>query len=542
MPTQDISNIQKNKGEYPVFFKFHDLPEDVQTSKHVKYLVAEAAMKVVGFEAFRSLMVCEFSGRPGERPRLWKLFFWTEHARSTAVAKGMEFDGLLVRIYDKNPLRKVNSDGEEIEETKLHISNIPPSFEEEEIIPVLKKKGIVVTSRLKKEFIRKPEGKLTSKEDGCAFLFIQTPKEPLPSVLKVGPITVKLYHKEQKFCDNCRQFGHFKRNCKNKSVCSFCDEEGHTVDECLKFIEEERRLREEKERLEKEAERQRLVELETLQKQKEERERLIQQRIQQELEELRQKEAEEEERRLKKEAEERERLQQEMLERRKREEDERKKKDIEAREKEEEEQRRRKEEEDLKERETQRLREEEEKRKKEEEKQRKEKEQKEMEEKLKEEREASERQKEEDEKKRQEELIALAKLKEQEILKNKKEEEEYNSDYEYDVEERMEDVHEVWQEPQNENEPQANLNVTDDMKEQPSGNIDINEEDQDNNTKEDAPLEQVTSIYFGMGEAPTPRRQFERKIGQESTPRSRSASLKRKANDIDVSLAKKINM
>ena len=228
-----------NKGEYPVYVKFYDFPIQTQKSKHAEYLVASAAIKVVGAEAFRGLMICEFSGNPGERPGLWKLFLWNEVARAKLVSQGIVLEDIAIEVYSNNPLRKVNDDGIEIDETKLTISNVPPSFDDEEIITNLKKRGVNVTSKIRMDFIRNPDGKLSSKESGRRTVWMELPEKPLPKVIQVGPIKVKLYHKEMKRCLNCLQTGHDRRNCTNKMVCHFCKEEGHKTNECAKKREAE---------------------------------------------------------------------------------------------------------------------------------------------------------------------------------------------------------------------------------------------------------------------------------------------------------------
>ena len=260
MPTQNIDiAMQQKKGEFPVFVRFNDFPEEVQNSKHCEYYVASAAKAVIGAESFRGLMVCEFSGKPGERPTLWKLFCWNQVARSTLVSEGIELKGTSVTIFDSNPFKNVNADGKEIDETKLIVSNIPPSFDENEIINELKRRNIKITSKLKQEYIRKPDGKLTADELGKRTVWIEVPDKPLPGKIQIGPILAKVYHREQKKCTNCLQFGHLARNCRNDTVCNFCKKEGHKEEDCVEFqeykemqAEEERKKREEEWRLEKE--------------------------------------------------------------------------------------------------------------------------------------------------------------------------------------------------------------------------------------------------------------------------------------------------
>ena len=261
MPEQHINYSTgpsgSKKGEYPVFIKSDDLPQMVIESKHAEYSVAEAAMKVVGADAFRGLMICEFSGRRGERPSLWKLFFWNEVARAKVISCGLTFKSSKVEVFNQNPLKRgLNEFGDDIDETKVTFSNIPPSFDDSEIVNELKKRGYSVTSKAKKDFIRKPDGKLSAKEAGRILIWIEVPSEPLPKVMKIGPITAKVYHKEQKYCDNCHQYGHLKRNCKNKTACNYCKEEGHKMKDCVKYIEMKRQEEEEMHLAELEKERQ----------------------------------------------------------------------------------------------------------------------------------------------------------------------------------------------------------------------------------------------------------------------------------------------
>ena len=181
-------------------------------------------------------MICEFSGNPGERPGLWKLFLWNEVARAKLISEGIDLDGIAIEIFSNNPMKKINEAGEEICETKVTISNVPPSFDDEEIVTTLRKRGVNVTSKIRMDYIRNPDGKLSTKESGRRTVWIEIPERPLPKVLQVGPIKVKVYHKEMKRCDNCLQTGHDKRNCNNKIVCRFCQKEGHKISECAEYL------------------------------------------------------------------------------------------------------------------------------------------------------------------------------------------------------------------------------------------------------------------------------------------------------------------
>ena len=108
MPSQTLDMQAKkiNKGEFPVFVKFYDFPIKVQKSRHAEFLVASAAIKVVGAEAFRGLMICEFSGNPGERPGLWKLFLWNEVARAKLISEGIVLEGIAIEIFSNFPVEE----------------------------------------------------------------------------------------------------------------------------------------------------------------------------------------------------------------------------------------------------------------------------------------------------------------------------------------------------------------------------------------------------------------------------------------------------
>ena len=154
-----------NRGEIPVFLRFHDFPEIIQKSQHLEFLVAKAAINVVGDEAFRGLMDIDY-GRREERPQIWKLFVWNEVARAKLISQGIVLNDKAITVYNKNPLSRINDKGEEINETKLTIGNIPPSFDEGAIESCLVNIGVKFTSKLRVEYIRTPTGKLTDKITG----------------------------------------------------------------------------------------------------------------------------------------------------------------------------------------------------------------------------------------------------------------------------------------------------------------------------------------------------------------------------------------
>ena len=404
--------VNFNKGEIPVFLKFQDFPEKIQKSQHIEYLVAEAAIKVVGDEAFRGLMDVDY-GRRGERPQIWKLFVWNEVARAKLISSGIEMNGKAINVHNKNPMTRVDDNGEEIKETKLTIGNIPPSFDEGAIETCLSNKGVKFTSRLRIEYIRTPAGKLTDKITGRRTVWIETPEKTLPRIVKMGPIVATLYYREMKKCGNCLQHGHTKYTCKNKEVCLHCKREGHKREDCIDYLEDKERQEEqewndnEEDRRKEEEEQKKGSQDEEARKQKED--------------ELKKKKEEEEnikklekELQMKAEEEQKKKIAQEQ---KKKILEEQKKKIEEQKKKKEEEQRKRKEEEHKKKKA-------EEKRKKEEEEEQKKKEGEEEEQRKKEKEEEEQRKKEEEEEQRKKKEEEEQRKKDEEKQQEKKEEDQ----------------------------------------------------------------------------------------------------------------------
>ncbi|KAI8493302.1 hypothetical protein Bbelb_293060 [Branchiostoma belcheri] len=119
--------------------------------------------------------------------------------------------------------------------TRVVVSNIPLSYDNEEIAKTLRSRGYKLTSRVIDERARNKDGKLTRFLTGRRFLYIEKPATPLPKRMSVGLFQAEFYHREQKeanqtrrlICSNCLETGHHKSMCDKTVVCIQCRKPGH---------------------------------------------------------------------------------------------------------------------------------------------------------------------------------------------------------------------------------------------------------------------------------------------------------------------------
>jgi len=156
----------------------------------------------------------------------------------------------MVSVKSRNPfiVRDPGSDdrtGDRVAEqpttTRLVISDVPLSYSDSEILEVVKQLGAFVLSKLMAERDRDEAGKLTHWKTGRRFVYIQTPKVPLPGFADIGPFKAKLYHKEQKTakqqseaaCRKCLEKGHRAADCQAPIKCRQCFQEGHKAGDAV---------------------------------------------------------------------------------------------------------------------------------------------------------------------------------------------------------------------------------------------------------------------------------------------------------------------
>ena len=138
-----------------------------------------------------------------------------------------------MRTYNQHPHIGRGSNGNELPSTKLTIRDVPISYSDQSIESALVNKGVVLRSKIGKERVRDPEGKLTDWLTGARFVWIETPQYPLSRFLTMGPFRASLFHREMKeTCNKCLEKGHQARECKNEEVCHACHQPGHRKQDC----------------------------------------------------------------------------------------------------------------------------------------------------------------------------------------------------------------------------------------------------------------------------------------------------------------------
>ena len=154
----------------------------------------------------------------------------TARPRLTLLLSGIELRGVHFTLSDVNPFL-LGANGQEVETTRLTVSDIPLSYSNKDIEDNLKRLGCILLSNPKYEHERGEEGKLTRWKTGRRFVYIETPAVPLQRDVKIGIFSAKIYHKEQRnqvlMCYNCFEKGHLSRDCTNTMKCRACRQEGH---------------------------------------------------------------------------------------------------------------------------------------------------------------------------------------------------------------------------------------------------------------------------------------------------------------------------
>ena len=122
----------------------------------------------------------------------------------------------------------VGSNGDEVQSTRLIVSDVPLSSSNKDIEDTLLKLGCKLLSPRRDE-----KGLLTQWKTGRRYIFIAVPASSLQRDIKIGIFNAKLYHREQKSqrpvlsCYNCFERGHVRRECPNLMRCRVCRQEGH---------------------------------------------------------------------------------------------------------------------------------------------------------------------------------------------------------------------------------------------------------------------------------------------------------------------------
>ena len=214
-----------NTKVLPVFIHARSLPGEAEKNYTVSDICG-ACEKRTGYGTILG----------AQKLGVWRIYPNTEDSRTKLLLQGIVLRGVRVNVCDKNPLIVSSRDGDrEIETTRLTIGNIPLSFSNEEILDALKKLGVKSRSALFMERDRDHSGALTRWLTGRRFIYMETPEQPLPKRVEMGPFKATLFHFEQKEaqkqatpeCKKCLQPGHLAKDCENEIVCLSCKKPGH---------------------------------------------------------------------------------------------------------------------------------------------------------------------------------------------------------------------------------------------------------------------------------------------------------------------------
>lgn len=209
----------------PVFLRQRDFPSSVIDDKQNALNICLAAERVTGKETIHGAQAIR---------GLWRIYPLTKTARDLLLLEGVELGGQSLTLHGRNPFILNSSTGAEIPTTKLWVSDLPISIDNNDIESALVRVGCVLRSKLIMEKMRTREGTLTRFVTGRRFVFINVPSKPLERLFKVGSFTARLYYKElpspdrrPQVCSRCLQPGHHVSSCQNLVTCRACHMSGH---------------------------------------------------------------------------------------------------------------------------------------------------------------------------------------------------------------------------------------------------------------------------------------------------------------------------
>ena len=158
----------------PLFVKARDLPQSPVDYK--TYELCRSCESVSGPQSM------EGAQRIGG---LWRLYPGNSQARLTLLLSGIELRGVHVALSDVNRFL-LGASGQEVETSRLTVSDIPLSYSNKDIEDTFKRLGCILLSNLKYEHERDEKGKLTRWKTGRWFVYIETPAVPLQRDVKIG--------------------------------------------------------------------------------------------------------------------------------------------------------------------------------------------------------------------------------------------------------------------------------------------------------------------------------------------------------------------
>ena len=203
------------KAVLPVFIKAEQVPEGSSV-----FNLCEATEKVTGPATIDGATL--ISG-------LWRVYPLTEQARIKILNTPVQLQNVKLRFESFNPfIRRYG--GQEVEGTRLIISNLPFSYSMKAVENNLRASGYRLRSQIQFEKARGPDRMLSDWKTGRRYVWVDVPSKTMPKSIKMGDFMAYIYYKEMKKtqeCYRCLKVGHRASECQNEEVCLSCRKPGH---------------------------------------------------------------------------------------------------------------------------------------------------------------------------------------------------------------------------------------------------------------------------------------------------------------------------
>ena len=203
------------KAVLPVFVKSELLPEGTTV-----FNLCEATEKVSGPTTIDGATL--ISG-------LWRVYPLSEQSRIKILNAPIQIQNKNFRYESFNPfIRRYG--GQEVEGTRLIISNLPFSYSNKAVENNLRACGYRLRSQMQFEKARGPDRMLSDWKTGRRFVWVDVPSKTMAKSVKMGDFMAYIYYKEMKKtqeCYKCLKVGHRASECVNEEVCLTCRKPGH---------------------------------------------------------------------------------------------------------------------------------------------------------------------------------------------------------------------------------------------------------------------------------------------------------------------------
>ena len=210
-----MGSQNNTKSVLPVFIKSELVPEGTTV-----FSLCEATEKVSGPSTIDGST--NISG-------LWRVYPLTENARIKILNAPVRLNDINIRFESFNPfIRRYG--GQEVEGTRLVISNLPFSYSNKAVENNLRACGYRLRSQIQFEKARGPDRMLSDWKTGRRYVWVDVPTKTMSKNIKMGEFMAYIYYKEMKKtqeCFKCLKVGHRAAECENEEVCLTCRKPGH---------------------------------------------------------------------------------------------------------------------------------------------------------------------------------------------------------------------------------------------------------------------------------------------------------------------------